>query len=122
MDAEQQKLEEKGAQVPEMDLSPDFPSIDEKAEKKLIRKMDMYILPFVVLLYLFSFLDRGILPSYFVQQLLTIDAKSTLEMLGYTGWRRTWAWWVINIRSRCRYSSSPIAYVLNLTVIYRHGI
>ncbi|KAL4782701.1 histidine phosphatase superfamily [Aspergillus varians] len=41
-----------------MDLGSDTAAIDEKAEKKLIRKMDMYILPFVVLLYLFSFLDR----------------------------------------------------------------
>lgn len=67
MDSEQQKLGEKEPRVPEMDLSPDFPSIDEEAEKKLIRKMDMYILPFVVLLYLFSFLDRGMLPGYLVQ-------------------------------------------------------
>ncbi|EAU32566.1 conserved hypothetical protein [Aspergillus terreus NIH2624] len=32
--------------------------IDQKREKDLIRKIDMHILPFVVLLYLFSFLDR----------------------------------------------------------------
>ena len=37
-------------------------SIDEEAkEKRLIRKIDIYVLPFVVLLYLFSFLDRGTL-------------------------------------------------------------
>ncbi|KAF9884464.1 hypothetical protein FE257_001725 [Aspergillus nanangensis] len=44
-------------------ISPDDASsvasvIDEKKEKDLIRKIDMHILPFVVLLYLFSFLDR----------------------------------------------------------------
>lgn len=32
--------------------------IDRDAEQRLIRKMDLHILPFVVLLYLFSFLDR----------------------------------------------------------------
>ncbi|KAI9933874.1 hypothetical protein AWENTII_000211 [Aspergillus wentii] len=32
--------------------------LDEKREKNVVRKMDMHILPFVVLLYLFSFLDR----------------------------------------------------------------
>lgn len=32
---------------------------EEKMERNLIWKMDLYILPFVVLLYLFSFLDRG---------------------------------------------------------------
>lgn len=33
--------------------------LDEKRERLLIRKIDFYILPLVVLLYLFSFLDRG---------------------------------------------------------------
>lgn len=33
-------------------------AIDRDAEQRLIRKMDIHILPFVVLLYLFSFLDR----------------------------------------------------------------
>lgn len=32
--------------------------IDEVAEKKLLRKLDMWIIPPVMLLYLFSFLDR----------------------------------------------------------------
>jgi hypothetical protein len=36
------------------------PTLDEeKIEKTVIRKIDMHILPFVVLVYLFSFLDRG---------------------------------------------------------------
>ncbi|KAF7155645.1 hypothetical protein CNMCM5623_008187 [Aspergillus felis] len=33
-------------------------TLDEKRERLLIRKIDFYILPLVVLLYLFSFLDR----------------------------------------------------------------
>ena len=32
---------------------------EEKMERSLIWKIDLHILPFVVLLYLFSFLDRG---------------------------------------------------------------
>ena len=32
--------------------------IDEAAEKKLVRKLDLYIIPVVMLLYLLSFLDR----------------------------------------------------------------
>lgn len=32
---------------------------EERREKVLIWKIDLHILPFVVLLYLFSFLDRG---------------------------------------------------------------
>ncbi|KAL3473496.1 histidine phosphatase superfamily [Aspergillus californicus] len=58
MDAEQQIPENKETRVPEMDSNSECSAIEEKAEKKLIRKMDMHILPFVVLLYLFSFLDR----------------------------------------------------------------
>ncbi|KAK4933920.1 hypothetical protein LTR66_015819, partial [Elasticomyces elasticus] len=35
------------------------PTLDEeKIERSLVRKIDIHILPFVVLLYLFSFLDR----------------------------------------------------------------
>ncbi|KKK17239.1 hypothetical protein ARAM_005924, partial [Aspergillus rambellii] len=44
--------------MPITEMSSDSSVIDEKEEKKLIRKMDIHILPFVVLLYLFSFLDR----------------------------------------------------------------
>ena len=32
--------------------------IDHIAEKKLVRKLDLYIIPVVMLLYLLSFLDR----------------------------------------------------------------
>jgi len=36
------------------------PTLDEeRIERSLIRKIDIHILPFVVLVYLFSFLDRG---------------------------------------------------------------
>jgi hypothetical protein len=47
--------------LPEMpDEVSSGPTLDEEnIERSLIRKIDMHILPFVVLLYLFSFLDRG---------------------------------------------------------------
>jgi hypothetical protein len=32
--------------------------IDHHAEAKLVRKLDIFIIPIVMLLYLFSFLDR----------------------------------------------------------------
>jgi len=38
--------------------STDVIHIDHAAEKKLIRKLDGWIIPPVMLLYLFSFLDR----------------------------------------------------------------
>lgn len=39
---------------------PEPDAADEKRERDLIWKMDLHILPFMVLLYLFSFLDRGL--------------------------------------------------------------
>lgn len=35
------------------------PTVEERWERMLIWKIDLHILPVVVLLYLFSFLDRG---------------------------------------------------------------
>lgn len=34
--------------------------IDHVAEQKLVRKLDLHILPVIMLLYLFSFLDRHV--------------------------------------------------------------
>jgi hypothetical protein len=49
--------------LPNQDVSDEFssgPTLDEeRIEKTLVRKIDLHILPLVVLLYLFSFLDRG---------------------------------------------------------------
>jgi hypothetical protein len=39
-------------------LDPDSIVIDHAAERRLVRKLDLYIVPIVMLLYLFSFLDR----------------------------------------------------------------
>lgn len=54
--------------------------LDEKREKHLIRKIDLHIIPFVVLLYLFSFLDRGMSShtSHLCLQSMTIRMVSTL--------------------------------------------
>lgn len=43
-------------------LKPDSEpiEIDHVAEKKLVKKLDLYIVPIVMLLYLFSFLDRQV--------------------------------------------------------------
>ena len=38
------------------------PEIDPVKEKKLVRKLDVHIVPVVMLLYLLSFLDRYISP------------------------------------------------------------
>jgi len=39
-------------------VDPETLEIDHMAERKLVRKLDCYIIPMVMLLYLFSFLDR----------------------------------------------------------------
>lgn len=46
----------------ESPLKPDSEpiEIDHVAEKKLVRKLDLHIVPIVMLLYLFSFLDRQV--------------------------------------------------------------
>ena len=43
--------------APQKDVE-DLPAIDHVAEAELIRKLDIMIVPPVMLLYLFSFLDR----------------------------------------------------------------
>lgn len=44
------------------DETSSVPTVEEeKMERNLIWKIDLHIIPFVVLLYLFSFLDRGVL-------------------------------------------------------------
>lgn len=56
----------------EASSAPTMTTEEEKREKTLVWKIDLHILPFVVLLYLFSFLDRGLSsdsPSVFYQML-----------------------------------------------------
>ena len=48
---------QKGSMVEEK-LVQDLPSIDDQAEKKLLRKCDLHVVPVVSLLYVLSFLDR----------------------------------------------------------------
>lgn len=43
---------------PKQSHLPQVPEIDYAAEQKVLRKLDLYIVPPVLLLYLFSFLDR----------------------------------------------------------------
>lgn len=39
-------------------LRSDHDSVSKIDEKKLVRKLDLHIIPLVMVLYLFSFLDR----------------------------------------------------------------
>lgn len=44
-------------------LRSDHDSVSKIDEKKLVRKLDLHIIPLVMVLYLFSFLDRFYHPS-----------------------------------------------------------
>lgn len=39
----------------------DVPVVDPETEKKLIRKLDLHIIPMVMWMYLMSFMDRSVL-------------------------------------------------------------
>jgi len=47
----------------------DVHAIDKVKERQLVRKLDLYIVPVVMLLYLFSFLDRSV-SAFFVARTL----------------------------------------------------
>lgn len=63
MDSYEEKTEKReetvlspGASTGEAGLS----RVDHVAEQKLLRKLDLHIIPMVMLLYIFSFLDRQV--------------------------------------------------------------
>lgn len=52
------KMDEKVIEEPPRGYEGGRPEIDPARERKLVRKLDLHIVPVVMLLYLFSFLDR----------------------------------------------------------------
>lgn len=81
------------------------PTLDEEQiERGLIHKIDLHILPFVVLLYLFSFLDRGrdaeigYLTHPSQNRPTDRESQSTLEMPVCTDSKRTLVWWGTSIK------------------------
>ncbi|KAL1601694.1 hypothetical protein SLS60_006609 [Paraconiothyrium brasiliense] len=56
--AETGKDFERGKQAEDGSIEGSLEEVDPIAEAKLVRKLDLYIIPVVMLLYLFSFLDR----------------------------------------------------------------
>ena len=51
-------MDEKGEETPQRGYEGGQPDIDPAKERKLVRKLDLHIVPVVMLLYLLSFLDR----------------------------------------------------------------
>lgn len=62
---------EKGAVVETLE-------VDAESERKLLRKIDMHLVPFMMALYLFSFLDRG---NYFSPELISASSPCFLTFL-----------------------------------------
>lgn len=72
----------------------DFSNIDEK---KVLRKMDIRLIPMLALLYLLSFLDRGNIGNAAIEG-LTDD-------LGLTGPQYNWCCRTVPICDACIYSA-----------------
>jgi hypothetical protein len=69
------------------------PRIDKVKEDRLVRKVDMSIIPMIMVVYLFSFLDRGESPFWPVDQyaLLNIHLRigqSISETHVFMDWRQ----------------------------------
>jgi hypothetical protein len=63
------------AQLEHTQTHDDHVSFDTKATKRLLRKMDIRLIPFLALLYLLSFLDR------YVSSPLTVSVIAAVEAL-----------------------------------------
>ena len=70
------------------DASLEASGIDEK---KLMRKVDWHVIPWLALLYLLNFLDRGNVGNAKVGSIHCRVLHDTHKLGSYTVWRRTWA-------------------------------
>lgn len=66
------------AQLEHAQTQDDHVSFDTKATRRLLRKMDIRLIPFLALLYLLSFLDR------YVSSWQIIPVKATLGLSWFT--------------------------------------
>jgi len=62
------------AQLEHTQTHDDHVSFDTKATKRLLRKMDIRLIPFLALLYLLSFLDRYVLPPWNFSAIVAVEA------------------------------------------------
>jgi hypothetical protein len=60
-------------------------------DRRLIRKIDWHLLPWICLLYIFSLVDRYLSPNRnFTTEHNVLMAELTLALHGSLGWRRTY--------------------------------
>ncbi len=64
---------EKGGAAPPRGYEAGEPEIDPVAEKKLVRKLDLHIVPLVMALYMLSFLDRYVQARSLIAKDLIVD-------------------------------------------------
>lgn len=88
-------------------------------EKKLVAKLDRHLVPLVMLLYTFSFLDRYVVLLLYnkhttyihtMAKLLFADnfhppSVSISAMRACMIWKATWGWWATSTKLLCRSSS-----------------
>lgn len=55
---ETEKGQQPGVLTSDEKFRAEYASIDPREERKLVRKLDIHIIPVVMLLYLLSFIDR----------------------------------------------------------------
>jgi hypothetical protein len=63
-----------GAQIEHARVQEQHASFDDKATKRLLRKMDIRLIPFLALLYLLSFLDRWVQAPWNASAITVLDA------------------------------------------------
>jgi hypothetical protein len=87
-------------------------------EKALVRKVDMHIIPLIILLYLFSFLDRGMSGSSRPKRQpwcirlppTSLTRKQLISaMQDYMAWKKSSTYKGTSIRSLFQFSSLPTA-------------
>jgi hypothetical protein len=62
------------AQIEHARVQEQHASFDDKATKRLLRKMDIRLIPFLALLYLLSFLDRWVQFPWNASAITVLDA------------------------------------------------
>jgi len=59
----------------EAEIASPPPEVEGKELRRLLRKQDLHLMPVLAILYLMSFLDRGIIPCPVAYQKLILNRK-----------------------------------------------
>lgn len=82
--SEAEQIEEKGAVAPQPDVYNPEMDVSGVDERKLLRKIDLHLIPWLSILYLLSFLDRTSIGNAKVRVLRPIKAASSTFLTSST--------------------------------------